>query len=316
VLRFLENVMLAYLLALAVGFGSFSLYLAAFFFPEVHRKYDLAWSGVGMFYALVLWVCAGRITGGVLLGQVASVSLIGWFGWQTLKLRRTQTPIDLQTQLPPEATSSSEVVQLTAKQLRQDLRQSANTSSLLANLNRFVDLVAALITAVQSWISAFVSTTLSTQTGTVQGSGAQTRSTPDPSPSPPATAPKTPIASPVNETPPVTSSPSSQITPPSIEITTVRIEVDGLEGGLDNRLDKNGTKDDRLNSGVKSNSSEIAQSLYEEPDAEWDELEIEDDPDMDTIDGALLDGMGSMTEPSMMPEGWRHRSNPTEPKRD
>jgi len=62
---------LAYLLAIAAALGSFALYISAFFFPEVHRKSDFYWSGLGLFYALVLWVCAGRITGAVLLGQMA-----------------------------------------------------------------------------------------------------------------------------------------------------------------------------------------------------------------------------------------------------
>jgi len=92
--------MLAYVLALAVGLGSFALYMAAFFFPEVHRKNDFVWSGLGLFYALVLWVCAGRITGGLLLGQVASVALLGWSISQTLQLRRQITPAQQQTELP------------------------------------------------------------------------------------------------------------------------------------------------------------------------------------------------------------------------
>ena len=84
--------MLTYLLAFIVGLGSLGLYATTFLLPEVSRKNDLIWSGVGLFYALVLWVCAGRITGGVLLGQLASVSLIGWFGWQTMEGRWNTTP--------------------------------------------------------------------------------------------------------------------------------------------------------------------------------------------------------------------------------
>lgn len=84
--------MLTYLLAFVVGLGSLGLYATTFVLPEVSRKNDLIWSGVGLFYALVLWVCAGRITGGVLLGQLASTALIGWFGWQTLEGRWNATP--------------------------------------------------------------------------------------------------------------------------------------------------------------------------------------------------------------------------------
>ena len=92
--------MLAYLLALVIGFGSLAIYLSAFFFPEIHRKNDFIWSGVGLFYALVLWIFASRITGGLLLGHVASVALLVWFGWQTLSLRRQLAPAGQQTPLP------------------------------------------------------------------------------------------------------------------------------------------------------------------------------------------------------------------------
>ncbi|BAU10338.1 Ycf66 family protein [Leptolyngbya sp. NIES-3755] len=84
--------MLTYLLALAIALGSFGLYMSAFFYPEIYRKGDLVLSGVGLFYALVLWICADRITGAVLLGQIASVSLIGWFGYQSLTFRLGYTP--------------------------------------------------------------------------------------------------------------------------------------------------------------------------------------------------------------------------------
>ncbi|MCU0517152.1 MAG: hypothetical protein MUC60_09860 [Oscillatoria sp. Prado101] len=98
--------MLSYILALAVGIGGFALYMAAFFFPEVHRKGDFIWSGVAMFYALVLWFCAGRITGAVLLGEAAGVALLGWFGWETLRLRREVTPSGERTQVSQEKLSA------------------------------------------------------------------------------------------------------------------------------------------------------------------------------------------------------------------
>ncbi|MEG3863059.1 Ycf66 family protein [Microcoleus sp. herbarium12] len=101
--------MLAYILALAVGLGSFSIYMAAFFFPEVHRKSDFTWSGIGLFYALILWVCAGRITGALLLGQMAGVALLGWFAWETLTLRRLVTPVAQQTPIPQAANLAAAV---------------------------------------------------------------------------------------------------------------------------------------------------------------------------------------------------------------
>jgi len=79
--------MLSYILAIAVGLGSLSLYLAIFLKPHIHRKDDLVLSGLGLFYALVLWTCAGRITGAVLLGQLAVVALLGWFVWESISLR-------------------------------------------------------------------------------------------------------------------------------------------------------------------------------------------------------------------------------------
>jgi len=80
--------MLTYIIAIAIALSSFTLFGIAFFSPDVHRQDDFLWSGVGLFYALVLWICAERITGAVLLGQTAAAILILSFGWQTLQLRR------------------------------------------------------------------------------------------------------------------------------------------------------------------------------------------------------------------------------------
>lgn len=89
--------MLAYVLAIIVAIGSFTFYIAAFFVPELHRRQDFFWSGLGLFYGVVLWFCAGRLTGAVLLGQVVSVALLGGLGWHTLALRRDLTPDLVQT---------------------------------------------------------------------------------------------------------------------------------------------------------------------------------------------------------------------------
>jgi hypothetical protein len=116
--------MLAYVLALAVGLGSLAIYLSAFFFPEIHRKNDFIWSGIGLFYALMLWVFAQRINGGLLLGHVASVALLGWFGWETFSLRRQVTPQAQQTQVPSsEAVKTSIQQQVTKLSLPERLAQ-------------------------------------------------------------------------------------------------------------------------------------------------------------------------------------------------
>ena len=80
--------MLTYIIAIAIALSSFTLFGIAFFSPDVHRQDDFLWSGVGLFYALVLWICDERITGALLLGQTAAAILIISFGWQTLQLRR------------------------------------------------------------------------------------------------------------------------------------------------------------------------------------------------------------------------------------
>jgi Ycf66 protein N-terminus len=115
--------MLAYFLALVVGLGSIAVYLTAFFFPEIHRKNDFIWSGVGLFYALVIWIFARRISGGLLLGHVASISLLYWFGWQTFTLRRQVTPAMQQTPVP------------TTEQLQSTIAEQVNKLSLSERLD-------------------------------------------------------------------------------------------------------------------------------------------------------------------------------------
>jgi hypothetical protein len=128
--------MLAYVLALAVGLGSLAIYLAAFFFPEIHRKGDFVWSGVGMFYALVLWVFARRISGGLLLGHVASVALLSWSVSQTLLLRRQLTPQTQQTPIPSTEAVTSKIQEQVSPDSLQEKASQAKLSfgSVFSNL--------------------------------------------------------------------------------------------------------------------------------------------------------------------------------------
>ena len=139
--------MLAYILAFMIGSGSFALYMAAFFFPEVHRKYDFIWSGVGLFYALVLWVCAERITGGVLLGQTASVALLSWLGWQTFLLRRQVAPLDQQTPLPTADDVKASLIGLTSLERRSQVTGQA--ARLLAQVKQGVQGAVAGVTSLK-----------------------------------------------------------------------------------------------------------------------------------------------------------------------
>ena len=80
--------MLSYALAIAVAISSLVLFFTAFLMSHIHRRDDFFWSGIGLFYALVLWYCAKNITGAVLLGQTAATALLVSYSWQTIKLRR------------------------------------------------------------------------------------------------------------------------------------------------------------------------------------------------------------------------------------
>jgi hypothetical protein len=86
--------MLVYLLAIASGSGSLALFLTAFFLPEIHRKGDFIWSGIGLFYALVLWVMAAKVGGGLLLGETAGVAILVWAISQVLQTRWKLVPAE------------------------------------------------------------------------------------------------------------------------------------------------------------------------------------------------------------------------------
>lgn len=80
--------MLAYFLAVIIAVVSLNLYLTAFIRPQIHRQDDFLWSGLGLFYALTLWICAGRFTGAVLLSQTAITMVAVAFIWENTQLRK------------------------------------------------------------------------------------------------------------------------------------------------------------------------------------------------------------------------------------
>jgi hypothetical protein len=149
--------MLAYLLALAVGLGSSALYLTASLFPAIHRKYDFFWGGVGLFYGLVLWVCAGRIAGGLLLGQLAGVSLLGWFGWQMMQMRWEQLPPEKRS---IDTESFQVVVKERAHHFQTRLQNSQWRSSSFTKINGGIEKSIELAIALLDWSIALIGTTV------------------------------------------------------------------------------------------------------------------------------------------------------------
>jgi uncharacterized membrane protein len=146
--------MLTYLLAIVVALGSFTFYMIAFFFPELYRKNDLIWSGVGLFYAYVLWNYAERIRGAVLLGQMAAIALIGWFGWQTLSLRWEQAPVEQRTHVPFYQDSFGKVVQTQTEQLITYLQSDKFKSQLPKNSQEFSQQASRLLKTAKEWTIA------------------------------------------------------------------------------------------------------------------------------------------------------------------
>ena len=80
--------MLASFLAILMVGISLILFLNAFIRPKTHRRDDFLWSALGLFYGLTLWLCAGRFTGAVLLGQTAGVFITVAFLWENRQLRK------------------------------------------------------------------------------------------------------------------------------------------------------------------------------------------------------------------------------------
>ncbi|WP_330202593.1 Ycf66 family protein [Cyanobacterium sp. Dongsha4] len=121
--------MLAYFLAILVAITSLSLYINAFIRPKIHRKDDFLWSGLGLFYALVLWICAGRITGAVLLGQCAGVAVAIAFIWENTKLRQAQTAESQSNQALEGFSVLTFIAQLLAKVSQLGKKKSVVTTS-------------------------------------------------------------------------------------------------------------------------------------------------------------------------------------------
>ncbi len=112
--------MLVYLLAIASGSGSLALFLTAFFLPEIHRKGDFLWSGIGLFYALVLWIMAAKVSGGLLLGETAGVAILVWAIFQVLQTRWKSVPSEQRS--APSVELVAKIEQLFSEESLQKLQ--------------------------------------------------------------------------------------------------------------------------------------------------------------------------------------------------
>ncbi len=126
--------MLNFLLGWTVALGSLGFYLAGYLLPEVRRKKDAIWSGIGLIYALALLTNGDRVSFGLLVGQLASATLIGWFGWQTLQQRRDLSDAISQTPIPNSVQSVFPFLKQGWKRLQATYADSENDDGdLLAN---------------------------------------------------------------------------------------------------------------------------------------------------------------------------------------
>ncbi|MBI4782013.1 MAG: Ycf66 family protein [Oscillatoriophycideae cyanobacterium NC_groundwater_1537_Pr4_S-0.65um_50_18] len=249
--------MLAYILALAVCLGSLSLYLSAFALPEIYRKHDLLWSGLGLFYALVLWTCAGRITGSLLLGQMASVALLGWLGWQTLMLRFAQMPLEQRM-----GESLQAAIQIKLAQLQTIFEDGSWRVYVAKVLDRLPDRVANFAKTLQGWLEALISTTLSSLIGV---SNAVPKATPEAAPE---TTPKA---------------------PPDIAAEMAVNPVFEEIAAIDRPIPPSRPSARDLASRLAAANSLTPDVAAAEVALEWDDLEPEVHPELETIDGVGWD---------------------------
>lgn len=135
--------MLPYLFAIAIAVASLSLFVTAFFSPKWHRKDDFLWSGVGLIYALVLWICAEQIRGSVLLGQGAATLLVLSLIWQTVQLRKLLAISDKSTELTALSFTAA-VQKLWAKKNKKGIavQPPASVASAPANIPSPVEPIA------------------------------------------------------------------------------------------------------------------------------------------------------------------------------
>lgn len=248
--------MLAYILALVVGTGSLGIYLAAFFLPEIHRKSDFYWSGVGLFYALVLWVCAGRITGGVLLGQVASVTLLGWFGWQTLTLRRELTPKWQQTELP-NTEEATEKVLTQAKDLTENLKSQASKVSSSESVSQLSQKLGGLFTNLKGQVDEKLKTAKQSKAKPIytrKGISSQT--------TPPASSPAEDFAA------------ETVTTSPTVEVTITEITPKGPLTEVDAKVKETALPETTADSSPTSETPELVRP--NPPDPKLVEEAVED----------------------------------------
>lgn len=183
--------MLVYGLAIVVAIGSLLLYAIALRFPMLSRRSDVIWSGFGLFYALVLWVCGEQLTGAVLLSQGTVVGLLAWQGWQTLVLREQ---VVRSTADPIAATSLPNFAGWAA--IAQLFRPS---DPQLSGWAAFKQSLLGLGLLIGMWVRSRSWSWPGERSGAIASPAADAQPTPTPTPAPPSPTPTTPTEGQVSE---------------------------------------------------------------------------------------------------------------------
>jgi hypothetical protein len=310
--------MLHSLLAWTMGLGSLGLFASGFFLPEIRRKNDLIWSGIGLFYALVMTVDSGRLRGGMILEELASVILIVWFALQILKQRRRSTPPEKLTPLPNSMETWTTFLKTGWGRLQQSFSDPDALETLFAEEEEdsLIDIskLSATITGLfnKGDTERPVSTASSTPTATVDSTDTEDWGDEEATkPADSSAAPVDPIATAVAETE-ATASSEDEISNATSVDTTPETEIEAPAMDTQTVIEEPSPEPDESDASVDSTEAEIGDrtegDVSTEQVAEPEAAEPHSSPEPET---ATEDAVSSSEESNHESESWPPPDEPT-----